>query len=388
MSFRSWTDVRGHTAQIGVLRRICASQQPAHAYLFEGPDGVGKRVVAWALAARLTCEAPNDVSGACGACRSCHALQRGEHPDLTLLERDGVSIRIGQVRDALKPLRFEPVLGRAKVLIVDEADTLREEAANALLKTLEEPPSRTHFILVTARSQLLLGTIRSRSQTVRFGDLDSADIEAVLIAEGADPSLVAMAAPLAEGSVSRARTLCDPKWLAAVDRLTTFILGLGAGDPLRVADTVAGLGRTLEGLTLHESPDDSPLTASPTATAAEAKALATAERKGGQPATVKAAPTAVVTQLKGLDRVGLRWALDVTRTVLRDAMLVGAGVPVHTLPLARHGEALVALSTRAEPRAIAAAIDVCLAGEAGLVLNPNARLALEAAWLEIDRLMR
>lgn len=388
MSFRTWTDIQGHAAQIGVLRRICASDQPAHGYLFEGPDGVGKRVVAWALAARLACETPNAQQGACGACRSCHALMRGEHPDLSLLERDGANIKIAQVRDALKPLRFEPVLGRAKVLIVDDADALREEAANALLKTLEEPPSRTHFILVSSKPQLLLGTIRSRTQTLRFGDLDALDIEAVLRAEGQEPDLVAMAAPLAEGSVSRARSLCDPEWLAAVDRLTRFVLGLGAGNPLRVADAVAGVGKTLEGLTLHESPDDQPLSAAPTASAAEAKALARAERKGTKVAAPKTRQSTAGARLKGLDRTGLRWALDVTRTVLRDAMLVAAGMDVSEVALSRHAEGLKKLANRAEPTSIALAVDVCMNGEAGLVLNPNPRLALESAWLEVDRLLR
>ncbi|MCO4760068.1 MAG: DNA polymerase III subunit delta' [Myxococcales bacterium] len=388
MSYATWSDVRGHSAQIGVLQRICASAQPAHAYLFEGPDGVGKQMVAWALAARIACEAPTADQAACGECRSCHSLQRGEHPDLKVLKKDGASIRIGQVRDALKPLRFEPVLGRAKVLIVDDAHLLREEAANALLKTLEEPPSRTHFILVTSRAQLLLSTIRSRSQVVRFAELDTQDVAAVLLAEDQPADLVAMAAPLAEGSVVRGRTLCDPDWLAAIDRLVRFVLGLGAGNPLRIGDAVAGLGGTLDGLSLQISPEQQPMVAAPTASISEAKALAQAEKKGRSAPKKLASKPESGTRLKGLDRVGLSWALDVTTTVLRDAMLVATGMDPDEVPLSRHAEGLLNMRDRTHAAAIAKAIDACLATEASLVLNPNPRLALEATWLEVDRAIR
>ncbi len=394
MSFRTFADIQGHGAQLDVLRRICASEQPAHAYLFEGPEGVGKRTVAWALACRLACERPDPVAGACGACRSCHAAQRGEHPDLTLLERDGASIRIGQVREALKRLRYEPVVGQVKALIVDDADLMREEAANALLKTLEEPPSRTHFVLVTSRPALLLGTIHSRSQSLRFAELATEDVAAVLRAEGVDAGLVAMAAPLSEGSVSRARTLCDPEWLRAVDDLVRFLLGLGQGSPLRVAGAVETLGGALEGLAMGAAPEEVASEAAPTASVTEARALAKAERSGApakrksKKALAAEKEAAAGPRLKGLDRVGLAWALDVTRAVLRDAMLVAAGQPAAALPLARHADALEAFAGRTHAGHLAAALDVCLATEAGLVLNPNVRLALESTWLEVDRLVR
>jgi DNA polymerase-3 subunit delta' len=380
MALVQLSQIRGHGAQVEVLRRICAAAQPAHAYLFQGPDGVGKQTVAWALAARLACLQADGRDDACGRCRSCRALKRGNHADISLLSRDGASIRINQVRDAGRRLRFDPVIGRCKVLIIEEADRLREEAANALLKTLEEPPPRTHFVLLTARPQLLLRTIISRSQVVRFSSLAPEEICAILEAEGRDAGAARVAAALAEGSLARARPLCQPDWLEAVDEVVRFTLALGETPACHVPAFVSAFTsrwNQLEALGAEEAAEVD----APTSSVAEARALARGQpipkkRKRAKPA--KRGPAR-------LDREALSWAVDAVRLVLRDAMLVASGIDAEDLPHARYAVELRALVARSDARSVVKAIEACERLERRYVYNPNTRLALESVLVEAAR---
>ncbi len=346
MAWQTFATVAGHRAQLDVLKRICGSEHPAHAYLFEGPSGVGKQTVAWALGARLACLNAEGKGDACGDCRSCHALQRGEHPDIALLSRDGAQIKIGQVRDALKRLRYEPVLGRAKVLIIEDAERLREEAANALLKTLEEPAPNTHFILVTSASQLLLDTIRSRTQVLRFSPLSPADVRALLANEGIEEERAAIAAALSQGDLSRARKLSDPELLAAVDDVVRFALNLDTAPGTFAAAFVDGL----------------------------IEQLAAIDGSRGMRVT--------------LDRERLRWTLDVLRAVFRDVMLAAAGVNVEDLPHARYAESIMAMAERVRAREVADVITALDRLEDDLAYNPNPRVALEAQLVSAAATLR
>lgn len=161
------------------LRRALARGRLPHALLFAGPEGVGKRTFALELARAATCLAP--VGGdACDACESCVRSAAGEHPDIRLFEPDGAFVKIAQVRELSREAAFRPYEGPRRVLIVDDAHRLRDEAANALLKTLEEPPPTTVIVLVTDQPYALPETIRSRCQTFRFSTLASEEIEAFL----------------------------------------------------------------------------------------------------------------------------------------------------------------------------------------------------------------
>ena len=340
-----FTALRGHKSQIAALSRLVARDQPGHAYLFEGPEGVGKDAIARAFVVRLAClSAPPEAGDPCGQCRSCTAAMRGDHPDLGRLARDGVTIKIDQVRALLGRLRYEPVLGRIKSVIVESADLLREEAANALLKTLEEPPPRTVFVLVTHRPQLLLQTIRSRCQALRFAELSPADLTAVLAAEGIDPHAAQVAAALAEGSLTQARSLCDARRMEVVDFVARFTLALGT------APATDGVG-FCDALGIR---------------------IAAAASEEGEEAV----------GAKTLARQDLPWVLDVMRAVLRDAVLLGAGLAGAGLPYARLERELQALADRAEPQVILDVIDACERLETRLTINPNPRLALSALLAE------
>ncbi len=224
--------VKSQPTAVETLRRAVATGRVHHAYLFDGPDGVGKERTAFGLAQALVCERrPEGASEACGECRACaRAVPRpGEsrplHPDVIVLERglydpavigrkspETQEISIDQVRTlALARSAFGPHEGRAKVFIVRRAEELSISAANALLKTLEEPGARTHFVLLSATADSLLPTIRSRTQRVRFGALPDAVVAELLVARGVERTLADETARLSGGSMATAITLGDPE---------------------------------------------------------------------------------------------------------------------------------------------------------------------------------
>lgn len=222
----SFSAVLAQEPAVSTLRRALASGRVHHAYRFEGPRGVGKELAAFALARSLVCERPEqgEACGACSACRRAVTLSEEPphvplHPDVVLLERglyrgvlgsgasEATGIGIEQIRRVvLTRTGFPPHEGRALVFIVREADEITTQAANALLKTLEEPHDRTHFVLLTSRPSRLLDTIRSRSLPLRFGPLPESVIAELLTRRGADASV----APLAQGSMALALELADP----------------------------------------------------------------------------------------------------------------------------------------------------------------------------------
>jgi DNA polymerase-3 subunit delta' len=217
-----FSHILGQDPAVQTLTRALDRAQVHHAYRFEGPAGVGKERAAFALAQALVCE-----TGGPRACEKCGACQRavrisGEephvpaHPDVILLQRglyrgrlsanEATGISIEQVRRmVLERVGFGPHEGRARVFIIRDADELTVSAANALLKTLEEPGKSTHFVLLTSRPHRLLDTIVSRTLAVRFSPLSDALVAQILQAKGLDPKV----ATLAQGSVALAIDLAS-----------------------------------------------------------------------------------------------------------------------------------------------------------------------------------
>lgn len=176
--------------------------------IFSGPEGVGKRMAAVALAQLLNCQTlpAGDGQDACGACRSCTRIARGVHADVLLIAPGETgAIKIDQVRDAIERAAYRPFEGRRRVVIIDAADMMNADAQNALLKTLEEPPAASTFVLVTSRPDMLLPTVRSRCQRLRFGRLSPADVAAVLMQSHEYSEADAhAAASMSDGSVGNA----------------------------------------------------------------------------------------------------------------------------------------------------------------------------------------
>ncbi len=209
-----WRSIRGHDRAVEALRRTMAQGRLPHAFLFVGPEGIGKRSFAETFAQALLCErAPEADLDPCGACPSCLQVAAGTHPDVHRVARpeDKHDLSIKLIRDLCLDLGLKPAAGRRKVAIVDDADDLNDEAANAFLKTLEEPPPGSVLILIGTSPEAQLDTIVSRCRVLRFDPLPEADLAQVLL-DGQvtdDPAEAARLAHLADGSVSRARGLAD-----------------------------------------------------------------------------------------------------------------------------------------------------------------------------------
>ena len=248
------TAIRGQPRAVLQLRRAISSGKLAGAYLFTGPPGVGKATTALALAAALNCERAD--GDACGTCSACTRIASGNHPDVLRLAPEGAArmIAIDPIRELAARMGYPPHEGRARVVVLDDAERLGIAAANAFLKTLEEPPARTFFVLVSAAPDALLVTIRSRCQRIRFAPLPRDEVAAIVEAGGASPANARLAAALAGGSAARAAELADGEALAARQlRVAALLIAatsgtLGGAVPAATRAVAAAddLGATLE----------------------------------------------------------------------------------------------------------------------------------------------
>jgi DNA polymerase III subunit delta' len=193
--------ILGQDSSIAVLRRTIATGKIAHAYLFDGVDGCGKKKTALAFVEAVFCGKGEEGCGECPSCRKIAALQ---HPDLHLVEPDGAFIKIDQIRELQRDLALRPFEAPKKACIIDAADRLNPAAGNALLKTLEEPPGNALLILLTANAGGLLPTVLSRCQRLHFAPLPESVIAALLGERGTDPETARLIAALAGGSMGKA----------------------------------------------------------------------------------------------------------------------------------------------------------------------------------------
>jgi DNA polymerase-3 subunit delta' len=226
-----FNDIEGHEGPLQILKRALAHGTLAHAYLFSGESGIGKKMTARGLAAAVNCHAATP-DGGCGSCPSCRKVASGGHPDVRFLEAEGNEIKIDQVREAQADLSLRPFEGNKKVLIVDGAEGLNPASANAFLKTLEEPPGDALIILITAMSQSLLPTIRSRCQEIVFHLLPRQTLAAALERKRGLPIEDAwFLAALAQGSLGRGIEMDVAAEKALRDEVLTLWSGLGSCSP-------------------------------------------------------------------------------------------------------------------------------------------------------------
>ena len=205
-----WQNLFGHADTVEHLRKNIAGGKFPHAVIFSGAEGIGKRLTAQICAAALLCENPVDGSP-CGTCENCRLTAAGTHPDFYVVEPEETktarNIKIGQIRALQTEAALRPINSERRVVILDGAELMNNAAANCLLKTLEEPPSQTIFILLTANRSSLLMTIRSRCMTVNFNKLTPTQIRDALIARDVESSEAEKLSIIADGSFARALKL-------------------------------------------------------------------------------------------------------------------------------------------------------------------------------------
>ncbi len=322
-------EIEGQPRAVEALLRAARGGRLHHAYLFSGPDGVGKTLTAHALAQALLCTSPAGDGDACGRCNACVRTRDRNHADLHVLEREGTAkhITIAQVRGLQRSLGFKSFEGHRRVVLIQEAERMNQATANALLKTLEEPGPDTHFALVTHAPHLLLPTIVSRCQRVRFAPLPR-DVVARHLAEQAGLTEVAaeLLAALAEGSIGKGLDLARSPVLEQREALLAF------ADAPRDVRRIPKLLELAEDLARRA--DDLPL------------------------------------------------VLHLLRTWYRDVLLVGCGLTdglVHRDLESRLRERAGALDTDA----VMTRIDLLNDTEAALARNANARLTLETLFLQL-----
>lgn len=333
MNLLSFNQLEGQDRAIVALAGAAARGKLHHALLFVGPDGVGKRQVARALAAATFCTAPvpirqgEGLRGACGQCGPCRRMAAGTHPDYVEQAPDGRNYKIEQVRETIAVTKYRPAEGGARFVVLDAVDLLRDEAANALLKTLEEPTGETHFILLTAQPHRLLTTIRSRCLRVAFAPLADELVERLLVASGVEPTAASGAARLAGGSLARANAVRETSAYGQRDEIARAITEL---DDLSMAELIS------------------------------------------------------LAEVWTKDKDSVRPMLDLVRALVRDAMVQRAGLPERRLHLDL-APLIDPWAARRPLQAWVAVIEKLEQAERDLIGNVNPRMVVENLLLALRR---
>jgi DNA polymerase-3 subunit delta' len=243
-----FSTIIGHERPLSVLTRALANNTLAHAYIFSGQAGIGKKLTAFALAAAVNCRKAGPGTG-CGECPSCRRIASGGHPDVHLVESGGEEIKIDRIRELQSDLALKPFEGAKKILIIDGAEDMNVASANAFLKTLEEPPGDALIILVTSMPQGLLPTIRSRCQEIRFLPLSRQTLAHALIERrGFSEEDAWLLAALAQGSMGRGMEMDLEQEKAAREEAALLWTGLAQTSPVELLSRAEALAKDREGL--------------------------------------------------------------------------------------------------------------------------------------------
>ena len=338
-------DIAGQPRAIAVLGRALAGGHLAHAYLFEGPPGVGKRQAALGVAMALDCEpSPGE---ACGRCESCRRIAAGLHPDVITVTSDGPQIVMEQAQQIVALGQQRPHEARARVIIIDDADRLNASASNCLLKTLEEPLRGTHIVLVTSAPDRLLPTIRSRTQRVRFDRVSETAMLEVSAARGFERARTQIAAVLADGSMARFLALLAPREGSADAAPSDAIPGAATDE-----DPTVAIARTLR-------------------RAAAGRGIGPILDAAGELGNKDA-------------KDQLPAALALLARAYRDAMVTTSGAPELAV-LSADGATELAFPASLGLAQLGRALTVIVEAEAALAGNVNATMALERMLLGLRR---
>lgn len=244
----SFAAILGQDKAKKILTRSLISGRIAHAYLFRGPDGVGKQLCARVVAARINCTG-SGTRRPCGSCSSCRKYISGNHPDIVIISPEGGTIKISRVRELCRSLSYPPYESAMRVVIIEDVHTMRIEAANALLKTLEEPPDNNLLILTAEASRGVLPTIVSRCQTIPFYGLSNEQTKTVLrkFRPGLELPDAELLSRLAEGSPGQA-LLLEEKGIIEIWKEVVNAVQTRTGDSSESISSLLSLADTLSAL--------------------------------------------------------------------------------------------------------------------------------------------
>jgi DNA polymerase III subunit delta' len=355
-----------------VLSTALASGQPSHAYLFHGPAGTGKRTVARAFAAELLAE------GAADPDEVRTRVMHGAHPDLTWVRPSGAHVmRVGDVEGpVVNAATRTPFEARRRVFVLERVDTMNDEVANRLLKTLEEPAAYVHLILMTDALGRVLETVISRCQLVRFEPLPAATIASHLMADGVPEERAEACARLALGNAARARYLASPE-----------------GEELR-SEVEALVGAALSGGAAAGAEPWRPLlaraeaqgVAAEEAVALEAKRRLELEPKGRERKTIeKEFEESAKRDGRRARRESLELSLTLAALAFRDLICIAEEAPEAVLALDR-ASALAEQARSRDPRRLREAAERCEDVRQALELNVMEDVALSALGFRLSAL--
>jgi DNA polymerase III subunit delta' len=368
-----------------VVRGAVVSDPAAmtHAWLFTGPAGSGRSVAARALAAALQCE-----FGGCGECQACHTTLVGTHPDVRFVVPEGLTIGVQEMRALVLRAQGAPSLGRWQVLLVEDADRLTEQAGNALLKAIEEPPPRTVFLLCTPSTHPddVSVTIRSRCRLITLRQPSADAVAAVLMQrDGTDPQRAGWAAAAAQGHVGRARRLAnDPQARSRRDAV------------LAIPRKLTGIGACFEAASaLIEAAEAEAAATVSELDATERTELETALGAGGTGKGAAGAVRGAAGVLRDLERKQKSRATRVQRDSLdralidlagfyRDALVRRINAPVTPV----HGDVADVSASAAQrwtPESALRRLEAILACREAIELNVKPKIAVEAMMLSLWR---
>ena len=240
----SFQDIYGHEKKIAILQKALAQKRIGHAYLFSGIPAVGKKTIAWEFVKALNCEKEDALHDSCGECSSCRKIQRGNHPDVFSVEADGQFIRIDAIREIQEQMKCKPLEARRRVFVIDDADKMNDQAANALLKILEEPSPSNILILVTARPYSMPSTIISRCQHMRFNPLRFDTVAKFLVDRiGMDDQRALLLAGLSGGSLGHAMELNEDDIVVYRTELIKLLSITQRNDPFSLINFASFLGQ-------------------------------------------------------------------------------------------------------------------------------------------------
>ena len=240
----SFKDVYGHEKQIKVLQTAMARDRIAHAYLFYGAEGIGKRTMAEVFAKALNCATGRDSLDACDACPSCLKIDHGNHPDVITIKAQGQSIRIQEIRELQEQMKFSPFEGGKRIFIIVDADKMNIASANAILKTLEEPSASNILVLLTSRPHQLPATVLSRCQHLSFSPLRRETVASFLEEKfSLDHKSAQLIALSSGGSIGRAQAMNDESYLTTRATVLDIIARIKTKDPLKLLSALNDFGQ-------------------------------------------------------------------------------------------------------------------------------------------------